>query len=82
VPQLVVANSEPVQARVAERRLDLGFIEGDSHLRTLVTDVCCEEVVNEFVRFAKERLAASRGAEINLLPERLMRVALPGSPRA
>ncbi|HEY2970830.1 MAG TPA: LysR substrate-binding domain-containing protein [Casimicrobiaceae bacterium] len=33
------------------------------------------EVVNEFVRFAKGRLAASRGAEINLLPERLMRVA-------
>jgi DNA-binding transcriptional LysR family regulator len=43
VPQLVVANSETVQARVAERSLDLGFIEGDSHLRTLVTDVCCED---------------------------------------
>jgi DNA-binding transcriptional LysR family regulator len=43
VPQLVVANSEAVQARVAERSLDLGFIEGDSHLRTLVTDVCCED---------------------------------------
>lgn len=43
VPQLVVANSEAVQTRVAERSLDLGFIEGDSHLRTLVTDVCCED---------------------------------------
>ena len=43
VPQLVVANSEVIQARVAERSLDLGFIEGDSHLRTLVTDVCCED---------------------------------------
>jgi DNA-binding transcriptional LysR family regulator len=43
VPQLSVANSEAVQARVAERSLDLGFIEGDSHLRTLVTDVCCED---------------------------------------
>jgi DNA-binding transcriptional LysR family regulator len=43
VPQLIVANSEAVQARVAERTLDLGFIEGDSHLRTLVTDVCCED---------------------------------------
>lgn len=43
VPQLVVANSEAVQARVCERSLDLGFIEGDSHLRTLVTDVCCED---------------------------------------
>ena len=43
VPQLIVANSESVQARVAERSLDLGFIEGDSHLRTLATDVCCED---------------------------------------
>jgi len=43
VPQLIVANSEAVQARVAERTLDLGFIEGDSHLRTLATDVCCED---------------------------------------
>jgi DNA-binding transcriptional LysR family regulator len=43
VPQLIVANSEAVQARVAERSLDLGFIEGDSHLRTLAGDVCCED---------------------------------------
>jgi DNA-binding transcriptional LysR family regulator len=43
VPQLLVANSEAVQARVAERTLDVGFIEGDSHVRTLVTDVCCED---------------------------------------
>ncbi|HEV8258011.1 MAG TPA: LysR substrate-binding domain-containing protein [Casimicrobiaceae bacterium] len=43
VPQLIVANSEAVQARVAERSLDLGFIEGDSHLGTLVTDVCRED---------------------------------------
>jgi DNA-binding transcriptional LysR family regulator len=43
VPQLIVANSEAVQARVAERRLDLGFIEGDSHLPSLVTDICCED---------------------------------------
>jgi DNA-binding transcriptional LysR family regulator len=43
VPRLSVANSEAVQARVAERSLDLGFIEGDSHLPTLVTDVCCQD---------------------------------------
>lgn len=43
VPQLIVANSEAVQARVAERSLDLGFIEGDSHLPSLVTDICCED---------------------------------------
>jgi len=43
VPQLIVANSEAVQARVADRSLDLGFIEGDSHLPTLITEVFCED---------------------------------------
>jgi DNA-binding transcriptional LysR family regulator len=43
VPQLIVANSEAVQARVAERTLDVGFIEGDSHRGTLVSDICCED---------------------------------------
>ncbi len=43
VPRLFVGNSEAVQARVAERTLDLGFIEGDSHLPTLVTDFCCDD---------------------------------------
>jgi DNA-binding transcriptional LysR family regulator len=43
VPRLFVANSEAVQARVAERSLDLGFIEGDTHLPALVNDVCCHD---------------------------------------
>jgi DNA-binding transcriptional LysR family regulator len=43
VPRLFVANSEAVQGRVAERTLDLGFIEGDSHLPSLVSDACCED---------------------------------------
>jgi DNA-binding transcriptional LysR family regulator len=43
VPRLFVANSEAVQERVAERSLDLGFIEGDSHLPSLVNDFCCED---------------------------------------
>ena len=43
VPRLFVANSEAVQDRVAERALDVGFIEGDSHLASLVTDVCCDD---------------------------------------
>ena len=43
VPRLFVGNSEVVQARVAERTLDLGFIEGDSHLPTLVNDFCCDD---------------------------------------
>ena len=43
VPHLFVANSEAVQERVAERSLDLGFIEGDTHLPSLVHDFCCED---------------------------------------
>jgi DNA-binding transcriptional LysR family regulator len=43
VPRLFVANSEAVQARIAERTLDLGFIEGESHLPSLVTDICCDD---------------------------------------
>src|SRR5919206_2726636 len=43
VPTLFVGNSEAVQERVAERTLDLGFIEGDSHLPTLQNEVCCDD---------------------------------------
>ena len=43
VPRLFVSNSEAVQERVAERGLDLGFIEGDSRLPSLAMDVCCED---------------------------------------
>jgi DNA-binding transcriptional LysR family regulator len=42
-PSLFVGNSEAVQERVAERTLDLGFIEGDSHLPLLQLEVCCED---------------------------------------
>ena len=43
VPRLYVANSDAVQSRVAERSLDVGFIEGDSHIPTLVADMLCED---------------------------------------
>ena len=43
VPQLFVANSEVVQNRITERNLDLGFIEGDSCLPSLMSDACCED---------------------------------------
>lgn len=43
LPRLMVANSEVVQERVAERSLDLGFIEGDSRLPTLESHVCCQD---------------------------------------
>jgi DNA-binding transcriptional LysR family regulator len=42
-PRLFVANSESVQERVAERALDMGFIEGDSRQPTLASDICCED---------------------------------------
>jgi DNA-binding transcriptional LysR family regulator len=43
VPRLRVANSEAVQHQVAEHSLDLGFIEGESLLPSLLTEVCCED---------------------------------------
>jgi DNA-binding transcriptional LysR family regulator len=43
LPTLFVGNSEAVQERVGERTLDLGFIEGDSHLSTLQSEVCSED---------------------------------------
>jgi DNA-binding transcriptional LysR family regulator len=43
MPRLAVANSDAVQERVAERSLDMGFIEGDSHLPSIATEVCCED---------------------------------------
>src|SRR5207253_8769607 len=39
MPTLFVGNSEAVQERVAERTLDLGFTEGDSHLGSPASDV-------------------------------------------
>ena len=68
VPQLVVANSEAVQARVAERSLDVGFIEGDSHLRTLMTDVCCEDEL-VVVCAPSHPLARSRPVAAQVLTE-------------
>ena len=43
VPSLFVGNSEEVQQRVAERTLDLGFVEGDTHHASLATQPCCED---------------------------------------
>ena len=43
LPTLFVGNSEAVQERVAERTLDLGFIEGDSHLASLHSELCSED---------------------------------------
>ncbi len=43
IPRLLVANSEAVQSQVAEHSLDVGFIEGDSLLPSLVTEFVCED---------------------------------------
>jgi DNA-binding transcriptional LysR family regulator len=43
VPRLMVANSEQVQNQVAEHTLDIGFIESDSQLSSLVTETVCED---------------------------------------
>ena len=43
VPRLFIANSEQVQNRIAERSLDLGFIESDSHLPSLTVEVCSDD---------------------------------------
>jgi DNA-binding transcriptional LysR family regulator len=43
LPALFVGNSEAVQERVAERTLDLGFIESGSPLPALQSEVLCED---------------------------------------
>ena len=61
MPTLFVGNSEAVQERVAERTLDLGFIEGDSHLGSLASEVCCDDELQVVCApahpFAKEAFA-------------------------
>ncbi len=43
LPRMLVSNSETVQNQVAEHSLDLGFIESDSMLPALITEVVCED---------------------------------------
>ncbi len=61
VPTLFVGNSEAVQERVAERTLDLGFIESGSPLATLQSEICCEDELQVVCApshaLAKERFA-------------------------
>jgi DNA-binding transcriptional LysR family regulator len=68
IPQLIVANSETIQARVVERTLDLGFIEGDSRTPTLITDVCCEDEL-QVVCVPSHPLARSKAVAIGALTE-------------
>jgi DNA-binding transcriptional LysR family regulator len=68
IPQLIVANSETIQARVVERTLDLGFIEGDSRTPTLITDVCCEDEL-QVVCVPSHPLTRSKELTIGTLTE-------------
>ena len=42
-PRLIVANSETIEARVAEHLLDLGLVESHSAKPTLHVESCCED---------------------------------------
>lgn len=68
IPQLIVANSDTVQARVVERTLDLGFIEGESRTPSLITDVCCEDEL-QVVCVPSHPLARGKEAPIAALAD-------------
>ncbi|TAK81409.1 MAG: LysR family transcriptional regulator [Betaproteobacteria bacterium] len=42
VPRLIVANTDTVQARLLDRSLSMGFIEGESEQPALETEPCCD----------------------------------------
>ena len=77
-PRLFVANSEAVQARIAERTLDLGFIEGESHLASLITDVCCQDEL-QVVCAPSHPLAKKRSVSPKELTEHAYVSREPGS---
>ena len=78
VPRLLVANSEHVQERVAERSLDVGFIEGDSRLPSLASEVCCEDEL-QVVCAPTHALAKHQAIAPRLLTEHAYISREPGS---
>ncbi|MBI1965246.1 MAG: LysR family transcriptional regulator [Betaproteobacteria bacterium] len=78
MPRLFVANSEAVQNRIIERSLDLGFIEGDSHLPSLATEVCCDDEL-QVVCAPTHPLAKLPSVSPNLLTEHAYISREPGS---
>ena len=65
--RLTVGNSELIESRVADRSLDMGFIESPSHLPTLETQEICED---ELVVVCAPRSALAKFRR--LAPEQLM----------
>ncbi|HYL90826.1 MAG TPA: LysR family transcriptional regulator, partial [Burkholderiales bacterium] len=78
VPRLLVANSEAVQDQLAEATLDVGFIEGESLLPSLVTEVCCEDEL-EFVCAPSHPLAKRSSITPDLLTQHAYVSREPGS---
>ena len=78
VPRLLVANSETVQNQVAEHSLDVGFIEGESLLPSLVTEVCCEDEL-QVVCAPSHPLAALKEVKPELLSQHAYVSREPGS---
>jgi DNA-binding transcriptional LysR family regulator len=67
-----------VQDRVAERALDLGFIEGESHLPSLVTDVICDDEL-QVVCAPQHPLAKAKSVTPKALTEHAYISREPGS---
>jgi DNA-binding transcriptional LysR family regulator len=78
VPRLLVANSEAVQNQVAEHSLDIGFIEGESLLPSLVTEVCCEDEL-QLVCAPLHPLAKAKAITPDLLAQHAYISREPGS---
>jgi len=78
VPRLLVANSEAVQNQVAEHSLDIGFIEGESLLPSLVTETCCEDEL-QLVCARSHPLAAHSAITPDLLAQHPYISREPGS---
>jgi DNA-binding transcriptional LysR family regulator len=78
VPRLLVANSETVQNQVAEASLDIGFIEGDSLLPSLVTEVCCEDEL-QLVCAPSHALAREQAITPGMLAQHVYVSREPGS---
>jgi len=78
VPRLLVGNSEAVQNQVAEHSLDIGFIEGESLLPSLVTEICCEDEL-QFVCAPSHPLAKRGAITPDLLAQHAYVSREPGS---
>ena len=78
LPRLLVANSEVVQERVAERSIDLGFIEGDSRLPSLETQVCCHDEL-QVVCVPSHAFASLEAVPVRSLTEHAYLGREPGS---